>query len=67
MCDGVVLHTRHFGDRADEELRHGHRVTQDVAGNSIARLIHEKAPREQPQLVASVHRQEVSAVVRDVA
>ena len=67
MGNGVVLHTRHFGDRTDEELRHGHRVTEDVAGDSVARLIHEEAPREQAQLVASVHRQEVPAVVRDVA
>ena len=67
MGDGVVLHTRHFGDRADEELRHGHRVTEDVAGDSIARLIHEEAPREQTQLVTSIHRQEVSPIVRDVA
>ena len=67
MGNGVVLHTRDLGDRADEELRHGHRVTEDVAGDSIARLIHKETPREQAQLVAPVHRQEVPAVVRDVA
>ena len=66
LGDDGVAHADDLADAAHQELRHRHRVTKDVAGHSITRLVEHETPREQTHRIAAVHRQEASTVVRDL-
>jgi hypothetical protein len=54
-------------DRAEQHVRQVDRVAHQVGRDAVAALVDQEAPRQQPQRVAAVHREEAPAVVGDVA
>ena len=54
-------------DRPEQHVREVDRVAEQVGRDAVAALVELEAPRQQPERVAAVHREEAAAVVGDLA